>query len=299
MIDARLGIGGNKPPIVREIALAEDLPAEVTAYLNEDFARLPRQLDDLLERARLIPQAIEDDAVMGDVAKLIKELRDLTKEIEATHAAQKSPYFRTAQAIDNWFFGLWEKAARRQKTGKPGAADVLSARIDDYNQRKLRAEQERRRQEEERTRREAEQKRREEEEARRKAEEERLRAERTRNPDLAAEKAALAAFAERAAAAAEVEADLAAAKAQEARIAVLARPADMVRTRIEEGPTVTMTTEPYVLITDFEMLDINILRPFIPHNALEKAVCAWARATDYNIRMRGAEIGRRPKTMVR
>jgi hypothetical protein len=296
----RLGIGHNQPTNLPSlIAEAPDLPADVLVFLGDNFARIPRELDALLERARAVPATIDDDESMGVAAKLVKEFRDLTKEIESHHASAKAPYFRSSQTVDNFFFSLWDKAVRRIRTNKPGAADILNARIDDYNQRKLRTEQERRRQEEERTRREAEAKRREEEETRRKAEEDRLAAERARNPEKIAEKTAAAAESQQAASAATVEADLATDKAQAARVDTFAKPADMVRTRVEEGPTVTMATEAYAVVTDHDALDLVKLRPFIPHDALEKALRAWAKTTNFNVQMPGAEIGRRPKTVVR
>lgn len=300
VLNPRAVIGDNQESLPRQIAKAEEyLPAEVKNYLDEEHAGIPRRLEELLDRAREIPREIADDETMGTAAKIVKELRDLTKEIEATHAKESGPYFRSKQACDNWFFSLWDKAVRRAKTNRPGAADILNGRIDDYQQRKLRAEQERRRQEEERLRREAEEARRAEEAALRKAEEDRLAAERARKPETKDEKGAVAAQAEAAAAAASVEADLAVNKAQQARIETFAKPADIVRTRVEEGPTVTMARENYAMVVDEKLLDREKLWPFISLPEKEKAVRAWAKTTGYGQQMAGAEIGSRPKTVVR
>jgi len=298
--DRAPGIGDNQPTNLPSlISEAPDLPADVTVYLGDNFARIPRELDALLAQAREIPATIDDDESMGKASKIVKALRDLTKEIESHHASTKAPYFRSAQAVDNWFFALWDRAVRRQKTNKPGAADILLARIDDYNQRKLAAEQERRAAEARKLAREAEEKRLAEEAARRQAEEDRLAAERARNPVKIEEKGAVADQSEQAATTAKIDAGLALDKAQEAHIQTLARPADMVRTRIEEGPTVTMATEPYALVEDYAKLDIVKLRPFIKQDALDQALRSWAKVTNYNEQMPGAVVGRRPKTVVR
>ena len=287
-------MGHNNPPLPRLIAEMEDLPAEVLKYLEEDFASIPRRLDAMLARARDIPKEIADDAVMGEAAKLVKEFRDLTKEIEATHAKVSGPYFRSKQTADNWFFSLWDKAIRRAKTNKPGAADILSDRINDYQQRKLRAEQERRRVEEERQRRAAEEARRVEEAARRKAEDDRLAAERARKPETIEQKGTVATESEQVASTASIEADIAADKAQQAHIDTLAKPADIVRTRVEEGPTVTMQREAFAIVVDAAKL-----WPFVALAEKEKALRAWAKNTGYGTQMPGAEVGYRPKTVVR
>ena len=62
---------------------------------------------------------------------------------------------------------------------------------------------------------------------------------------------------------ASIEADIAADKAQQAHIDTLAKPADIVRTRVEEGPTVTMQREAFAIVVDAALLDVAKLWPFV------------------------------------
>lgn len=297
----RESIGANFPPeaLARAISVEANFPPLVLAFLEDEYANVPTRVTELLDQARALPTTVDDDDVMGRYAKLIKELRDEAGKIEAFRVKETEPYLRGKQAVDNFFFTQAEKCQRRDRKAKLGALDVLQARLDDYNQRKLAAEQERRRQEELKARREADARAAVEEAARRKAEEDRLAADRARKPETTAVKTTIANQSEQAAATALAESALAASKAEQAHIETLARPADMVRTRVEEGPTVTMATEPYAVVEDETKLDMAKLWPFIALDAKEKAVRAWAKTTGHNQQMAGAKIGRRPKTVVR
>ena len=295
----REALGGNFPPLARSIAAEENFAGTVTAFLEDEYRQIPGTVAQLLEEARAIPQVIEDEPTMGTVAKLIKRLRDEAAKIEAYRVKETEPYLRGGQAVNSFFFALREKCIRKDRQAKPGAADILQGRLDDYNQRKLAAERERLRQEAERSRREREEAERREREAAEKAEADRLAAERARKPETQQAKADIAEQSAQAASQAKIDADRATADAEAAHIATLAKPADIVRTRVNEGPTVTMATEPYALVEDFELLDKAALWPFIKQDAIEQALRAWARTTGHNQQMAGAKIGRRPKTVVR
>jgi hypothetical protein len=294
------GLGHNNPPLPEQISQARvELPEQVTVYLNEHYRDRLDQVTELLDRARDIPKVIEDDATMGEAAKIIKDLRDLGRALDTARETEKAPYFRSSQSADNFFFGLIDKIARRVTANRPGAADVLQQRVNDWNQRKLAAEREARRQVEEAARREAEEAARQAAVAAATAEEDRLAAERARKPETQAAKEAVADLSETNAAAARAEAGIAADKAQEARVATFAKAADIVRHRVEDGPTVTMATESYAVVTDFDALDAAVLWPFVDNAAKEKALRAWAKVHNFNKAMSGAEVGRRQKTVVR
>jgi len=281
------------------IATEENIPERVVEFLEEEYRTLSPVISALLDRARGVPQTIDDDAVMGDAAKIIKELRDEAAKAEAFRVKEKEPYLRGEQAVDNFFFPLIEKCKRRDRKQRPGAADILQSRVDDYQQRKL-AEEQRKRDEAARiAREEAERRQREEDAARKKAEEERAAAERARKPENIAAKTAIADASAETAAHAKTEATLATQRAEEAHVDTLARPADMVRTRVEQGPTVTMARENYAVIEDETKLDMAKLWPFISLDAKEKALRAWAKTTGYTQQMPGATIGTRPKSVVR
>jgi hypothetical protein len=296
----RAVIGDNAPPLARSIAAEQgDFALVTTAFLNEEYARQPRIVTLLLQEARELPEVIEDDATKGKVASLIKRLRDTAKTLEAFREAEKQPYFRGAQAVDQFFFGLIDRLSRRDKKAKAGAADVLLARLTDYDTRMLEAERERRRkaaEEEERKARAAQE---EADRAAAGAEEARVAAERARKPETAAAKEAVADVREAAAGEAKVGAAIAAGKAEAARIDTFAKPADIMRSRGEDGTLSTMATEPYAEIENEALLDMQRLWPFINLDAKEKALRSWTRVTGHNQQMPGAKIGRRPRSSVR
>ena len=289
-VNPRAVIGDNKAPNYAE---------RVTAALDADYKSSAEAVAKLLEEARAAPTVVDNDEQMGVLAKLVKSFRDTTSRLEAFRIAEKEPHFRAGQAVDNWFNSLIEKCARRDRKAKAGAADILQARIDDYQQRKLAAEQERRRVEAERTAREAREKAAAEEKARKEAEEARLAAERARKPETQAAKTEAAEQAQTVATAAIAASAAAEAKAEDAYVDTLARPADIVRTRVDEGPLVTMQKVGYAEVEDDTKLDMAKLWPFISIDAKEKALRAWAKSTGYRQPMDGAAIGHRNKSAVR
>jgi hypothetical protein len=296
----RIRIGANFPPLPEQIAeSAADLPEAVTDYLRGHYDGRVRQLDELLDRAAAIPAKIEDDETMGIAAKVVKEIGDLDKALESARETEKAPYYRASQAADNFFFALRDKLLRRAKGNRPGVGDVLKQRIDAWNQAKLAREQEARRLAAEQTAREAAAKAAAEDAARKKADEDRLAAERARKPETQAAKEAVAGLSESQAAEATAQAGIAAEQAREAHLATLAKPADLVRQRVEDGPTVTMRREPYAEVEDFALLDASKLWPFVSNSEKEKALRAWAKVNNWNAQMPGAAIGHRNVTAVR
>jgi hypothetical protein len=291
------GLGHNLPPLPRLISEEENLAPKVTEFLGEEFAGLPIEVSALLEKARALPKVIEDDDVMASHAKMIKEFREVTKRIEALHAKEKAPYWTSGQAVDSFFFMLLEKCTKRTKTSKPGAADVLQGRLDVYLEAKRlarEAELRREAQEAERLAREAQAK--ADREAR-EAEDARLAAERARKPDAIVAKTAVADARATAATESMNAAGIAMSRAEEAHIATLAKPADMVRQRVDDL-TLTMSTKPYAVIEDEALLDRDKLWPFIKFDAKEAALTAWAKTTSHNQQMTGARIGKKAKGQV-
>jgi flagellar biosynthesis GTPase FlhF len=282
--------GDNKAP---------DYAQRVTEQMARDYAALSDNVALMLDEARALPDAVDGEETLGLYAKLIKRLRDTTARITAFRVAEKEPFLRGGQAVDAFFFSLEDKCARRDRKNKPGAADVLQARLDDYQQRKLAEEQARRRREAEETARIERERREAAERAEREAEEARLAAERARKPETTAAKEVVAEQKEAVSDAAKVEVSVAAAAAEEAYVDTLARPADMVRTRVDEGPLVTMQQVGFAEIEDDSLLDKAALWPFISLDAKEKALRAWAKNSGYRQQMAGAVIGKKNKSAVR
>ena len=57
--------------------------------------------------------------------------------------------------------------------------------------------------------------------------------------------------------------------------------------------------KPYVEILDASKLDLDKLRPYLPQEALLKALRAWARITEHKQPMAGAIIEMRADTVYR
>lgn len=296
----RAVIGGNNPPLARSIAAETgDFAQVVTGFLEEEYRQYPEQLNALMEAAEALPQTITSQEDKEATATVVKQFRDLNAKFEAFQKKEKQPYLRGGQAVDQFFFGMMDKIARRARGNRAGAADTLLGRITDYDNRKLAEERERRQREaDERARiaREAQQK---ADQERREAEERRQAAERARTAANRAARASEAQEAEQRASAAHVEATVTSAQAEESHIATLAKPADLMRNRGNDGTLTTVQQEKYAEVDDRTALDKEKLWPFLTFDAVEKALKAWAKNTDYNVQMDGARIGRRNKSVVR
>ena len=298
----RATVGHNDPPlwaVLRSLSREEDFASTVTAFLNEEYRAWDKTVADLLEEARALPREIPDAATRELFPPLIKRIRDTRGKLEAFHKLEKEPYHRGGQAVDQKFFGLIDKLLRRDRKNNPGAGDILGARLTDYDTKVLAAEQERRRLEAEEAARVAREAQERAQREAREAEEKRLAAERARKPEIAEEKRETAQRAEHQASAAHVEAVVETARAEEAHVATLVRPADIMRTRGDDGTLSTMAQEKYAELEDRDLLDKAALWPFIPEAALKTALTQWAKSTDYRKQMAGAKVGRRNKTVVR
>ena len=273
----------------------------ITEQMERDYKALMDGVDVLLERARQQPREVDSEATATAMGLVVKELREADRRAEAYRLSEKEPHKAAADAVDAFFFAVREKLQRRNprdRSQKPGAADILQARIDDYLERKRLAEEERRRREAEeaaRIAREAQEKAAREA---REAEEARLAAERARKPENKEARAEEARKAEEAASAANLEAAVAIEHAQEARIATLAKPAELSRTR-GDGVLLTETRVPFAFVVDRNMLDKEALWPFFTEAEIEKALRGWAKTTGHNKPMAGAEIGHRAKGQTR
>lgn len=287
-------IGGNDAP---------DFAKMEVERLSADYGILGTTVQALLDEAAVIPDRIEDDQTKGAVVSLIKRMRDATRRIENFHDVEKQPHLRRGQGVDQYFFGLWDKLAKRAKPNRDGAADGLQKKLTEYDTRKLAEENERRRLAAEEAARVERIAREAREKAEREAQEKAEAAERARAPQKVEEKTAAAGAAAAVASTARVEEAVAAAAAEEAHINTLARPADIMRQRGEDGTLSTMGTEKFAEITDREALDLNKLRPYISTPDLEKALRSYAGSVGYSndasAQIAGARFGKRAKSVVR
>lgn len=276
-----------------------DYAKEEIQRLGQDYANFVGTVEDLTVEAEAIPEKIEDAETKGIVASLIKRMRDAAKRIEGVREVEKTPHLRRGQAVDQFFNGLGTRLFKAAKRDRDGLGDSLQARLTEYDTRILMAEQERRRkiaEEEARKQREAAEA---AAKAAREAEDRRLAAERARLPETRETKQEAAAVAGEAASAAKIEEAVATDRAEAAYVGTLAKPADIMRQRGEDGTLTTMAREFYAEVVDATKLDKGALWPFISLDAKEKALRQWAKTSGHRQQMAGAAIGDRPKSVVR
>lgn len=296
-VNPRAVMGGN---------LGNDAPDYSRMEIDRlalDYAILKTEtVPALLAEFEAITEIVDDDG-KGKVTSLIKRMRDAGRRILAFHEVEKQPHYRRGQGVDQFFFGLHDLIGKREKKANDGPADILQSMLTAYDNRKLAEEQERRRQIAEaaaRIEREAT-------ERREKAErEERARlaeAERARAPAKVEEKTTAATAAAAEASSARVEETVAAAAAEDAHIATLARPADIMRHRGADGTLSTMGQEPFAEVTDRNKLGLGPLGPYLPVAAIQTALNSYARSrghsNDESVQIPGARFGKRPKSIVR
>ena len=278
---------------------APDFARQEVDRLEQDYALVAKTADDLIAEADPLPEEIPDDDGKGIVVDLIKRMRDTAARAEALRVTEKEPHYRRGQGVDQFFFRIVDKLARRDRKNKPGVADVLQQRLTNYDTRKLEEERARLRRIAEEEARKAAIARAEEERLAREAEEKRLAAERARKPEIQAAKEEVAQQAEMAASEAAVVSLIADRAAEEAYVGTLAKPADLMRTRTAGGTLSTVARENYAELVDATKLDVAKLWPFVSLDAKEKALKAWARNTGFTQQMDGAAIGSRAKSVVR
>jgi hypothetical protein len=278
--------------------VAVDHGAQVAAALARDYAATSQAITAALDKARTLPAKVESEEDALWTGGVIKEMRDLDKRVEALREAEKAPHLQAGSAVDAFFFALREKLARRQKNARPGALDVLQGRVDEFIERRRIEEESRRRREADEAARIAREAQEKADREARAAEEAQRVAARARNPERIEEKKAGAQEAQAVAGASQAEAALATERAQDAHIATLAKPADMVRTR-GEGVLLTSAREPFAIVVDRALLDKAALWPFFTDAEIEKAFRGWARSTNHAKPMAGAEVGHKAKGVTR
>lgn len=263
----------------------------VTAAMARDYAALSQATSGLLLEAKALPEMISDEAGLGAVSAVIVKIRDKAKFANATREKEKEPYLRGGQAVDAFFKDIID---RLDKTNT-----ILGRRVNAFQQAKLAEERARREREaaearmvaEAAARRLADQQRQQ-----REAEEAAARARKQENIDAHLEQAAD--HAEMASAAAKTT-TVALNEAAAAEAALNVKPAELTRSRFEEGTVVTMKQVGYVELVDSSKLDIAVLRPFIKDEHLLIALRAWAKINGYKKPMDGAIVEMRDEAVIR
>lgn len=229
---------------------------------------LLKRRDELLAAAERAPLAVEDEETAGKVQDFIKQIAACHKNAEAARVAEKEPHLDAGRMVDGYFKAVTEPLAKAKK--------AIEDRLTVYLRKKADAERRAREEAERLAREEAQRKAREAAEAAAK-----LSAE----TDLAG-----AIEAEEAAKQAEANAVKAASDAD-------AKSAELSRTRGEYGSVGSLRTFWDFEIENRNVLDLETLRPFIPLDALEKAVRGFVKAGGRSIK--GARIFENTSAVVR
>ncbi len=249
MTDAALdtrGLGDNLPPSDSDVdALIEDR----LEIARQTHAHLVERRDELLASAERTPETVEDEEMNKRFATLAKLLAALVKQTETGRTGEKAFWLKGGQKFDAWFHQITDpvKAAKLS----------LEDRQTEW-QLKVAAEERRRRQEEERLARE---------EAEKLAQEAAKREQEARDAKSLDDAIAAEEAAKQAAADAEVAAKAAAAK-----------PADLSRTRSDEGAVASLRTWWDLRDLDRDKVDLELWRQHISIDALEKACRSFIKA---------------------
>jgi len=270
---------------------APDYAKRVTDEMAANYAALAGSTTDQLKQAQDLPKAVENPEDSEKLSLAIKAMRDTSSRAEAFRVREKEPFLRGGNAVDQYFKGLMDRLDK-------GAA-ILHARVHAYNEKRRLAEEQRRREEFERTTRaarDAADKMAAEQATAREAEAAAARARKAENIEAHEQRAEQHGIA---AESARVETLMAAAAADEARIATLQKPAEMVRERFDSGVLNTMAQVGYVELVDRDKLDMNKLRPYFKDSELLRALTQYAKATAHKKPMDGAIIEMRADTVIK
>ncbi len=249
MTDASLetrGAGDNRPT-------TDELIDERLEHLPETYDYLITRRDELLESASQTPELIEDEETHKKFATLAKLLGALIKQTKTGREGEKDYWFRGGKKLDAWFYLIRDPVT--------DAKASLETRQTEW-QRKVAAIELRRRKEEERLARE---------EADRLAREAAKKEQEARDAKTLDDAVAAEAAAKQAAADAEVAAKAAAAK-----------PADLSRSRSDEGAVASLRVWWDYRDVDMDKLDLEKLRHHFSHgdpkNAAEMAIKSYIKA---------------------
>ena len=312
--DPRLQPGAN--------ANGPDYAKEEAARLAKEYQGLQQTLEALAEQAKKSPP-IDSDEIALEKGGIIKRFRDLYSRLDNTRVVEVEPNLRRMNAANAFFNGLKkiiQPEDKKERRSSPGYIDRLQAEIDVWQEQKearqrarleairIEAERQARLAAEKLEAEKAEAKRLEDEAVERQREAERARApaQVEKKTEVAEEASKAAGQAHGAVHGAAVAVEQTSAKAEEAYISTLAKSADLVRTRgvTEQGGGVTLTT---TTTTTAELIDRKLITDadkvklfaYLSDNEIEKAIRAFARATQYAEPMAGTSISKGKKGVTR
>lgn len=142
--EARFRRGGNKPPIAETLHEACD---DLNERLPQEFADLAKRSKELKDAFARVPEVLDDDTAPM-VSDQISQITAHSKAADAFREAAVAPVLAAQRAINGWFAGnCFDALDEPDKKKRPGAKQLLNARLTVYQQ--AQADKERRRREEE------------------------------------------------------------------------------------------------------------------------------------------------------
>jgi hypothetical protein len=239
-------------------------PETIAEYLAEAYQADIKRTDDLLEAFTRVPAEISDDEMNRRAADFAKKIAAHVKVLESDHKGEKQPYLDGGRAVDGFF---------KTKADNLAAIKREVERRQTIFANKKAAEERRRREEEARVAREAAE----------------------REAQAALDRAA--ALPAEAADAALDDAIAAQDQAEMLADAAQASPAELSRTRSDLGTVSSLRTSWKGELVNRDELDLDKLRPYIPTDALERAINAFVKAGGRDLK--GANIFEESKVVNR
>ena len=121
IINPRATLGDNQPD-----------PAQAVAdRLARDYVDTFLETDRLGDEAGQMPELVTSDDTALGLGAMIKRMKDHDATLESFREAEKLPFLRGGNAVDNTFFVQRDKLARRRKgdrSVKPGCANCKRRR---------------------------------------------------------------------------------------------------------------------------------------------------------------------------
>jgi len=225
--------------------------------LAADYAALSGCIDAIAARANGAPRKITTDADLDVVGAIVVDASALVRKAEAHRKDEKDEFLRSGRDVDAFFKNFIDRIDRIKQ--------AFQAIADIYQREKV-----------------AEARRLAEEVARKARDEE----ERQREIARRADEANRAKTADKHGA----KADEAAAIADEAEALAASSAADLTRTRTASGTLATAKTEWAFEITDYEVVPLDKLRPYLKRDAVESAIRALVKVHQDKSPMTGVRI---------